>query len=219
MNMRARVTVIFSMLFTAVAAGGAVHAQPAGGLLGQPLAAARSSDLFTFFNLAQTARQPCGDGQAVGFRPTGEQFHLLAAVDVMTDARGDVAAMTLTLDRAFINDPTNGVFARDIAKSFLRDVSGPRAGAGVTGLAEEIESGVSSIRTLIYRSDVAPAKPNGPPSTGYRVFLGDQPSYTLSADGEALTLANEPQSGKAVLRLSFSRGGAVPACAMGKVPD
>jgi hypothetical protein len=207
-----------AVLVAVVAVGGTVHAQPAGGLLGHPLAAARSNDLFTFFNLAQTASQPCGDGQALGFRPTGEQFHLLAAVDVMTDARGDVAAMTLTLDRAFINDPANGVFARDIAKSFLRDVSGSQAGASVSGLAHEIESGASSSGTVIYRSDVAPAKPNGPPSTGYQVFLGGHQSDALSADGEALTLANEQQSGIAVLRLSFSRGGAVPACAMGKVP-
>jgi hypothetical protein len=207
------------MLVVALAAGGAVQAQPAGGLLGQPLAAAQSNDLFTFFNLAQTARQPCGDGQALGFRPTGDQFHRLAAVDVTTTAGGDVAAMTLTLDRTFIDDPANGVFARDIAKSFLRDVAGSRAPASVADLAQEIESGVSSSRTVIERGGVAPAKPAGPPSTGYRVFLGDQRSYTLSVDGEALTLANARQSGRAVLRLSFSIGGAVPACAMGAVPD
>jgi len=51
------------------------------------------------------------------------------------------------------------------------------------------------------------------------VFLGSRESYALMIDGEALTLGNEQQEGEAVLRLSLSRDGAAPACAIGKVAD
>ena len=74
--MKSRASAI--VLFAALAAGG-VRAQPPGGLIGQPLAAAKSNELFTFFNLAQTASQPCGGGQALGYRPTGDRFHRLAS--------------------------------------------------------------------------------------------------------------------------------------------
>lgn len=200
------------------AMAGAARGEPAGGLLGQSLAAARSNDLFTFFNLAQTSSRPCGDGQALGFRPTGGTFHSLAAVEVLTDAHGTIAAMTLMLDRAFINDPANGVFARDIAKSFLGDVAGPRAGASFAGLTQEIESGLSS-GTTIYRSGAAPPAPSGPPSPGYQAFLGALPSARLSAAGAVLDLANVQQAGKGVLRMSFSAGGASPDCAVAVIPD
>ena len=95
-------------LFAAVALGGAVQAGPADGLIGQPLAVAQTNEFFTWFHLVQTASQPCGDGQALGFRPDGEQFRRVVAVEVMTDARGDIAVMTLMLDRAFIDDSVNG---------------------------------------------------------------------------------------------------------------
>ena len=111
----------------------------------------------------------------------------------------------------------NGVLARDIAKSFLRDVPGSQAGAGVAALADEIEVGMLSSGTVVIHSDVSPAKPKGPPSPGYQVFLGNRESYALTIDGEALTLVNEQQEGEAVLRLSLSKDSAAPACAMDKV--
>jgi hypothetical protein len=212
------------MLFTvllsaAVALGWAAQAAPEDGLIGQPLAVAQTGEFFTWFHLAQTASQPCGGGQALGFRPTAEQVHRVVAVEVMTDAHSDIAAMALMLDRAFIDDSANGVLARDIAKSFLRDVPGSQAGAGVVALADEIEAGMLSSGTVVFHSDVSPTKPKGPPSPGYQAFLGDRESYALTIDGEALTLVNEQQKGTAVLRLSLSTDGAAPACALGKVAD
>lgn len=78
-------------------------------------------------------------------------------------------------------------------------------------------AGISS-GTVFFHSDVPPTTPKGPPSPGYQVFLGDRESYELTIEGEALTLTNTQQEGNAVLQLSLSMGGgAVPACAMGKV--
>jgi hypothetical protein len=123
------------------------------------------------------------------------------------------------LDRAFIDDPVNGVFASDIAKSFLRDVPESRTQAGIAALADEIETGMSSSATVVLRSDAAPPRAKGPPSPGYQVYLGARPSHALTADGDALTLANELQEGKPVLRLSLSRAGAAPMCVMGKIAN
>lgn len=207
----------FAAALIAAAVAGAVQAQPTSGLLGQAIAAAERNDLFTFFNLAQTGREPCGDGQLLGFRPTGAQFHALASVTVATDAKGDVEAMILMLDRGFIDDPANGVFARDIAKSFLRDVSGPSAGPVIARLADEIEGAAAGAGTVIYRSGAAPAPPPGPPSAAYQAFLGGRSTFMATSGGEALGLVNGPQDGEAVLRISLSKTGPGPACAIGKV--
>jgi hypothetical protein len=201
----------------ATVVAGAVRAQPAGGLIGEPLAVAERNELFTFFNLAETGRQTCGGGELLGFRPTGAQFHALASVSVVTDAKGDIGAMILMLDRSFIDDPANGVFARDIAKSFLRDVSGPSPGAIVARLAAEIEAGAASSGTVIYQSGAAPAPPPGPPSAAYRVFLGGDPSFLAISGGEALGVANGSRQGHPELRLSLARPPG-PDCAIGDVP-
>jgi len=196
----------------------ACTAQPGApyGLIGQPLATAKTSELFTFFNLAQTASGTCGSGRQLEFRPTGAQFHSLAAVEVMTDAQGGVGAMALILGRGFINDPVNGIFAGDIAKSFLGDVSGAQAPSPIAALASEIQAGAASRRTVIAGPAAAPA-PAGPASPAYQVFLGQKPSATLAPNGEALGLVNEQQGGKPVLTMLFSRGGAAAACAMGEL--
>jgi hypothetical protein len=196
----------------------ACTAQPGApyGLIGQPLATAQSNELFTFFNLAQTASGTCGSGQQLEFRPTGAQFHSLAAVEVMTDAQGAVGAMALILDRGFINDPVNGVFAGDIAKSFLSDVSGAQAPSPIAALASEIQAGAASRGTVLAGPATAPS-PAGPPSPAYQVFLGQKPTGALTPNGEVLGLANLQQAGKPVLTLLFSRSGAAPACAMGEL--
>jgi hypothetical protein len=187
------------------------------GLIGQPLATAKTNELFTFFNLAQTGSGPCGAGQQLEFRPTGAQFHALAAVEAVTDAHGDVAAMALILDRGFVNDPVNGIFAADIAKSFIGDVSSPQTPPPFSNLAKEIQAGAASRGMVISNTAAGATAPPGPPSAAYQVFLGQKPSAILTPNGEALGLANEQQGGKPVLTMQFSRGGAAPACAMGEL--
>ena len=180
-------------------------AAPPHGLVGQPAAAAGHSDLFGFFHLAQTDSHRCGPGVTQGFRSTGPQFHRLAAVQVTLDAHGEIAAMTLVLDRAFIDDRSNGVFAKDLAKSFLREASG---GGSATHLAGEIEAGSLAGMTVVSGRPL-PAGPKGPPSAAYQVFLGRGPAANAAAEG--LAVVNEKEGGKPVLRISVSHPGA-PSC-------
>ena len=191
-------------LAAAMLGQGAARAAPAHALVGGPVAALGGSDLFSFFHLAQTDSHRCGGGAIQGFRSTGPRFHRLASVQVTTDAHGGIAAMTLVLDRAFIDDRANGVFAKDLAKSFLREASG----AGAAGhLAAEIEAGAAAGMTVV-SGRAPPPGPKGPPSAGFQVFLGQGAAASVAAEG--LAAANDKESGKSVLRISISRPGTRP---------
>jgi len=81
----------------------------------------RGSEFFTWFHLAPVGTPIAVDGSQAwhSFRPTGSAFQALVEVDVLSEADGKIEGASLGLDRSFIDDPRNGVFARDIAKSFM----------------------------------------------------------------------------------------------------
>src|SRR5271170_3331657 len=86
---------------------------PAGGFLGQPLETAKESAFFGWFHLAQVGSIPASGGaQVLTFKPTGDKFHDLTTVRVTVDPEGTVRRMELILSRSFIDDPSDGVFAR-----------------------------------------------------------------------------------------------------------
>jgi hypothetical protein len=147
------------------------------------------SDFFTFFHL-----EPAGDPIAIAggqtwhsFRPSGPAFHALVEVDVLTDSGGTIAAASLGIARSFIKDARNGVFARDIAKSFLAWAirnPPPPVGNLIANLADLSGSG----GTVIMRGS-APQPP--PDSTGlYAVYLGDSAGATVTDNGVTLTFRN-----------------------------
>jgi hypothetical protein len=108
------------------------------GMIGVNLAAVQQgSDFFKFFHLAPTG--PANAPGVVDFRPTG-QFAALVDVAVTVDGADRITAITLTLARSFIDDPANGVFARDIAKSFLLGAPPPADSQQVRALASDIFS-------------------------------------------------------------------------------
>lgn len=210
-----RVRSLVMALLAIFAAGSPASAVAAGGFIGQPLASVEMSGFFTWFNLAATGKQACGGGEVSGFRPTGAQFHALAAVQALTDAKGKVVGMALILDRGFIDDPANGVFARDIAKSFLGDA--PGAGFKAAGdLATEIEAHMGEGANVIMRADAAPAPP-GPPSPGYLAFLGQRPDFSAGGAGLGLAMVNQVVGGAPRLKVSVFAASADPACLSGVV--
>jgi hypothetical protein len=93
------------------------------------------------------------------FRSSGPSFHSLVEVDVLTDQDGTIRAARIGLDRSFINDPGSGVFARDIAKSFLgwsvRDPS-PQIASLIANLADLSGAGA----TVIMRGSATPPPPD-----------------------------------------------------------
>jgi hypothetical protein len=151
----------------------------------------QKSDFFSFFHLI-----PDGSPVAIAgaqswqsFRPSGPSFHNLVEVDILTDKDGTIREARIGLDRSFINDPRNGVFARDIAKSFLtwsvRDPS-PQTVSLIANLADL--SGAGS--TVIVRDSAAPPPPD---ATGlYGVYLGPAPHATFTDGGVTLAFTNFP---------------------------
>jgi len=155
------------------------------------LKAEQGSDFFTFFHLSE-AGVPANAAPSAwhAFRPSGPAFHDLVELDVLTSPDGTIGAAYLGLDRAFVDDPQNGVFARDIVKSFLAWMDrkpSPRLGSLIANLADLSNSG-----TVILMRGAPPAPPP-PDGTGtYGVYLGRDQSARFSDDAIELALTNFP---------------------------
>lgn len=121
-----------------------------------------------------------------GFRPSGEKFRSLVTVNLETE--GDrVIDATLCLDRAFVEHPKDGAFARDIAASFLRWALSPDQQAAIGGFRTELgDLGPNVIRL----SQASAPPPAGDPSPLYRVYLGRDKEAEQVLPGVLLRLVN-----------------------------
>jgi len=81
-------------------------------------------DYLRFFNLRQYALKRAGDFRVIAFKPTGKQFRHSVTVEIAIDSRPNVRLTKLTIARDFIDSPY-GMFARDLAKSFLNEIWRP----------------------------------------------------------------------------------------------
>ena len=88
------------------------------------LAAIEASDFFQWFHLEKVNSEIQGQFQAIDYRPSGALFRdavmlriILAPGQVLTGAR-------LILHRSFVDSQKEGIFAADIAKSFVLFLSG-----------------------------------------------------------------------------------------------
>ena len=172
-------------LFAAVIFAGSAVAAPLN------LQTEQQSDFFTFFHLTPAgAPSAIAGGQAWhSFRPSGPAFHDLVEVDILAGADGAISAARIAVDRSFIDSPSNGVFARDIAKSFLswsiRNPS-PQIANLIANLADLSGTG----GTVIMRGTPSPPPPD---ATGlYNVYLGHAPRATLTDGGVTLAFTNFP---------------------------
>jgi hypothetical protein len=146
-----------------------------GGLLGAKFETAwPKSALCTWFQFEQVG-EPTRDGIyfLTEFKPSGPAFRSLVTLRVRIDQDGLVRALRLSLARSFISDRAQGIFAFDLAKSFLRTAA-PRPDEGLTlPLAEEIESRAATSRPLIVAGkNPAAERPSGPGSDAYCLFIG-----------------------------------------------
>jgi hypothetical protein len=165
-------------------------------LLGAPprglvLEQARAGEFFTFFQLERTcAPRPTLDGQFWHcFRPGGEKFRSLVELAVLTDSADRVVSARLGLDRAFVDHATDGVFARDIAKSYLSwSIPRPIPSAAAL-LIENIGDFPAAGTPMIMRSPQP--RPRGSDSTGgYDVYLGRRRRVDIALERARITFAN-----------------------------
>lgn len=137
----------------------------------------KDSDFFSWFHLEETgpAREE-GDRKIVTFKPSGEAFRDLVAIDTSMDGEGRIRELVLVLKRSFIDDATNGIFARDIAKSLLRAAVPRENQPDVADLANEIEFLYSSSKPALTARTDLPKIPEQP-TLGYQVYLGQEKRY------------------------------------------
>lgn len=169
--------------------------------IGDRLEEMRQTDFFKFFNLTEAEPRTSERGLSViSFRPGGGNFRRLVRVAVTVNSDGVVRAMELSLERSFVDDPANGIFARDIAKSFLR-AAVPRADAAkINDLADEIEFPKELEGYRIERTRPDPKLP-AQPTKGYLVYLGRQQLFAETFAQSALRVENI-SAGSAVLRIT-----------------
>jgi hypothetical protein len=150
-------------------AGGWPAVAPLSPTLGGTLAAAQESDFFGFFHWTQASREPTADGGSdVTFKPPAESmFPDVVVLHLALDRGEAIHAMKLRVARGFI-DGEQGIFARDVVKSFLRAAVPAGEEPAIDALATEIE-----VRGLDPDAVLPPT-----PSVGFQVFAGQAATST-----------------------------------------
>ena len=179
----------------------------AGARVGGRLEDAKQTDFFRFFNLGEAGATEAERRRKVFvFRPKAGIFRDAVTVTAIVDAAGRILKMTLVLDRAFVDHKQNGIFARDIAKSFLRHAIPLTDERAVNDLANEIEFPRNLEGYEIMRTGPDPQLPPRP-TPGYLVFLGEQPLYEQRLKQSLVRLQNSKFGGDAVLTITVDGEG------------
>jgi hypothetical protein len=138
------------------------------------------------------------------FRPGAERLAPLVRLTATLDGDGRIKEMEMTLSRTFVDDPADGVFARDVAKSFLRAAMPADDLPDVETLANEIgfpradPPGTATVRRA--PPPALPARPTPP----YRVFLGEDAEWSRTLEASIIRLRNAGGEGGPVLVLTVS---------------
>jgi hypothetical protein len=137
------------------------------GDLGQSLESAAKSSFWQWFYLAQT-REENGVHR---FQPSGTQFQSLCYLDVAVSAEKDMQALTLGVQRAFI-DGEHEPFARDLVKSFLCTVLLQQKSEPVNQLVDELGTEFSGAWPVMAAEGARREAPITRASPLYLVFTG-----------------------------------------------
>jgi hypothetical protein len=148
---------------------------------------------FHFDPLGEPA--PTGSGRAWNcFRPNGQAFRAFVELDVLVDQSGRILESCLGLDRAFLDHPRDGVFARDLAKSYLQWGLREAANAQARGLIDNIANpAAGGARVLMHARSMPPA-PAEDTTGGYLVYLGKRTAVEVIVGNSKLTMANMPEA-------------------------
>jgi len=158
---------------------------------GQTLDQAKETGFFKWFMLEQTAETLKNGGKFTIFQPNGPRFHDVTHVNITVDSQGRILTAELVLARRFVDSPNDGIFARDITKSFLQIGINPDDMGVIEGLVTEINQLKGSTAPVIVHRDAVPPVAAGPASAGYLVYLGQRNNFQLKLPhGQVLTITN-----------------------------
>jgi hypothetical protein len=154
----------------------------------------RRGHFFSWFHLDPLGDPvPTGSGRAWHcFRPAGEAFRAFVELDILVHQSGRILQSCVGLDRVFLDHPRNGVFARDLVKSYLQwgldELARAQARALIDNIANPAASGVP---VLIHARSMPPA-PGEDTTGGYLVYLGKRTSAEAIVGNSKLTMTNMP---------------------------
>jgi len=80
-----------------------------------------ATDFYGFFHFAEATQVATDDGGTTASYRTCGGFRELVVLQVAADAGGLTDWLSLQVARTFVDDPQNGVFARDVIASFIRE--------------------------------------------------------------------------------------------------
>jgi hypothetical protein len=183
----------------------AVFVSSASGYLGTRLDDLKKTDLFTWFHLEQTAiEQDKQDQRVVSFKPEGEKFRPLTTIKVTLAPDGQVSALELLLSRSFVEHGRDGVFARDIAKTFLHTLVPQDDRGATTDLANEIEYHYPQNMPILLLTRRRPEVLLPTVLTpGYQAFLGKRQLYEQVLSRCTLKLENLQGESGTSLRIAI----------------
>jgi hypothetical protein len=163
---------------------------------------ATRSDFFRWFELEPVARP---DARTTSFKPSGPSFRDLATVTVRTGDADRIAAIELVIARSFIEDPQQGMFAADIAKSFLGAALTATKRAHMQHLIDTIAEGGTYARPILTAAprggrDLQIERESAP----YQVWLGRNRHWRRPFDTVLLELENLEDGRRPFLKIGVS---------------
>lgn len=178
---------------------------PAMAFLGTQLADAQKQDFFSFFHLLEAGRTDGKDStKIVTFKPLhSPKFKDLATVNTTIDRDGKILAINLSLSRSFIDDRVNGIFARDIAGSFISGIATEADVGALQNLINEIKFPKNTGDTLVLTGSPPPKVP-AEPTDGYSTYLGKRKNFEVSLSASTLRMENRNEGGSDILSIAAS---------------
>ncbi|MCE9604348.1 MAG: hypothetical protein K8U03_05520 [Planctomycetia bacterium] len=169
-------------------------------LWGESLATAQKSDLFRFFNLVRVGEGAAFEaGTQWTFQPKQGPFRELVLVKLTESTDKRIVAADLLLAGSFVNNAKTDVFARDIADSFIAQLTPAAHAAATRDLVNELEHGAPN--TVRVDGAAVPKLPD-PPTAAYQAYLGKRESHEQELGDVKLIIRSAPAADEWLL-ISF----------------
>ncbi len=157
-------------------------------IYGEPLSEAYKKDFFSFFRFSMIGMSVTKDGYTtVSYKPPrGSMLRQCVDLNLTLTSEGRIKRMVLKLRRRCIEDSRQGMFARDVAKSFIQAGIPDRDSDAVNDLINEI-----FFRQKLTQIDVKPKEDNSaesklPSITVLKLGAGDLADGDIVIFGENL---------------------------------
>jgi hypothetical protein len=134
------------------------------------------------------------------FKPTGTAFRRFVTVYVETNAKDSIVGIRVVIARSFIEDPQNGIFARDLIKSSLLSAVNATDAATLRDLGTEILHRDARRTLLVGREP----RLSTTPSAAYLVVSAVDPTWEAKLQASKIRLSNETEEDRPSLIITIA---------------